>query len=102
MLKAKNGRVYYGCVDITDEPILNWTSADGKLLKPSKFEIMKGKTWIMREDDGDRYYYIPIYKWEEVWYCSNEREAQKILDEYEQRDYDMEEACMDMEWEYEF
>lgn len=103
LIKINDWKIKYWWLDITDEPVLNWTSANGwKVLRPTFFETMKWKTYIGREDDGDRYYYVPYYKWEDVWYCSSEEEAQAILDEYEQRDYDVEEAAMDMEWEFEF
>lgn len=102
MLKAKNGRVYYGCVDITDEPILNWTSADGKVfLKPSMME--KKKDFVVCVDEENALWEIYV-NWDLVGIerCGSKNEAEKVLREYQQRQYDMEEACMDMEWEYEF
>lgn len=103
MIRVKDWKAMYGAIDITDEPILNWTSTDWKrILVPTLIEKMKDKTRVMTEVDDDVCYYIPIYKWEPVWYCNNKKEAQNILDEYEQRDYDIQEAKRDLDGNFIF
>lgn len=66
---------------------------------------MKNTNWtkvrINVEDEQEWLFWI--YVWDDIqcivrWYD----EAKQTRDEYEQRQYDIEEAAMDMEWELEF
>lgn len=68
------------------------------------FTIIKMKNtrvWINVEDEQEALF--GIYVWDELqeivrWYS----EAKELRDMYEQRQYDIEEAAMDMEWEFLF
>lgn len=99
MLKAKNWKVFYWCRDITDEPVLNWTSADGKLLlKPSNLE--KSKDCVILVDEENALWEIYVnWKLVAIERCGSKKDAERVLGEYVQRQYDMEEACMDLDYD---
>lgn len=95
MLMIKNGKVLLDGVDITDRPVFNYVglSHNGSvLLRPSPLENRSEWTFIMREQDDDRIRYIPYWKWEEVWYCNSREEAEDILAEYDQFQYELDNA----------
>jgi hypothetical protein len=95
MLKIKSGKVLLDGVDITDRPVFNyvWLSHNGSVvLRPSPYEDRSEWTFIMREQDDDRVRYIPYFKHEDVWYCNSWEEAEQVLAEYEERQWEMENA----------
>lgn len=84
-----------GVEDITNRSMFNYIAftRDGVIArKPHPLENRAEWTFVMWEQDDDRLYYIPYFKWEEVWYESHEEDAWNIIAEYEQRQYEMENA----------
>lgn len=75
LIKINWWKVKYWILDITDEPVLNWTSANGwKVLLPSLFE--RRENWI---DIVDDWWSAEVYfHWELDWVYSV-REAKKRL-----------------------
>lgn len=104
MLKIKSWKVFLDWEDITNKPIFNYIGVSREwsiLLRPSPFENRSEWTCIVPEVDDDRVYYRVFWKNKEIAYCSSRKEAEKVLAMREQVEYDMEEACMDLDWEFE-
>lgn len=76
-------------------------SETDNLLYFTNIKMKNTKVRINVEDEQEWLFWI--YVWDDIqaivrWYDL----AKQTRDEYEQRQYDIEEAAMDMEWELEF
>lgn len=98
VIKINGWNVKYGILDITEEPVLNRVSANwGKILKPSLME--KRKTFVDCVDEENGLFEVYV-DWELMdivrWY----NKAKRVMWEYEQRQFDMEEACWDYDLDF--
>jgi len=80
--------------------MLKWVSANWwVILVPSLMEKRQNRIDCIDEENALFEVYV---NWELIdtvrWYDK----AKRVLWEYEQRQYDMEEACIDLDWELEF
>lgn len=99
-IKINDWKVKYWVLNITDEPMLKWVSANWwVILVPSLMEKRQNRIDCIDEENALFEVYV---NWELIdtvrWYDK----AKRVLWEYEQRQYDMEEACIDLDWELEF
>ena len=99
-IKINDWKIKYWLVDITEEPVLNRVSADGWVfLRPSMME--KRKDFVVLVDRENALWEIYVNE-ELVWIerCWTKEEAENVLYEYVQRQYDMEEACWDYDLDF--
>lgn len=97
MIKINDWKVKYWILDITDEPMLNWTNADWKVvLVPSLLEKRENRIDIV-----DDWWSAEVYfHWELDWVYSVRKAKERLqylIDEedyynWNEKDY----------WEYEF
>ena len=97
-IKINGWKVKYWILDITEEPMLKRVSANGWcILVPSLME--RRKNWIDCVDEENWLFEVYV-NWELMdivrWYDR----AKRVLWEYEQRQYDMEEACWDYDLDF--
>lgn len=92
MLKITNWKVMLDWKDITSQPVWNyiWMSHNGSVLvRPSQVEDRVNGTCIIPEVDDDRVYYRAVYQGDYIELCKDRKEAEKVLLDYEQREYDL-------------
>lgn len=83
MLMIKNGRIFLNGVDISDKPMLNYLTADGKyILKPTMAEKRENWVDVVDEDNG----LCEVYFHGELqcfirWYAEAKKYLQYLVDE---------------------
>lgn len=93
MLIIKNWKALFNGQDITNRPILNYVGfrRNGSVaFKPSPLEDRSEWTCIIPEEDDDRIYYRVYYKDKQVAYCKSRKEAEQVLEIWEQVEYECE------------
>ena len=102
MIKINDWKVMYWVLDITDEPMLNWTSADWWIvLKPNLFEKRQARNYVVLADENEALWDIFMNnEYVETIRCAFRHEAEARLQEllYEDDYYNWNEKDY---WEFE-
>lgn len=83
MIKINDWKVKYWILDITDEPMLNWTNAEWKvILVPSLLEKRENRVECVDEENWLFEVYFHWELQEQVrWYSEAKRHLQYLVDE---------------------